>query len=268
MKSCTANSTPRLAFTLTDLLAMLAIVSLLGLFAAGALAHSQTSSDRGVCDNNLRRLMQAWQMYADDYSGTLMANPTSTSTSYLGWVKGVLDFNPANADDVNTGYLTNTLYAAMGFYIKSAALFRCPADLSTVIRGGVPFLRVRSYAMNSYVGQGTSAGSLGYQLMTNISQVPQPDRTFVLLEENPNSINDGAFIMDLAGVGASATWVDFPAYFHLGGANLGMGDGHVEYWQWADIRTMPPLSSGAVGPIAVPNDVDVARLQKVTSYRP
>jgi prepilin-type processing-associated H-X9-DG protein len=264
MKNRTPNPTPRLAFTLTDLLAVMAITSILALFAARALGHSQTSSDRGVCDNNVRRLMQAWQMYSDDYSGALMANPGSLSTSYLSWVKGVMDFSAANADNVNAAYLTNSQYAAMGLYLKTLALFRCPADLSTVIRSGVPFLRVRSYSMNGYVGQGASGWSAGFQVMANMSQVPQPDRTFVLLEEHPNSLNDGTFASDLAGVGAGATWVDFPAYYHLGGANLGMADGHVEYWQWADARTMP----GGVGSGAVPNDPDVARLQKVTSYRP
>ncbi|MCX6927350.1 MAG: hypothetical protein NT154_29720 [Verrucomicrobia bacterium] len=268
MNNCAPNPPTRLAFTLTDLLAMMAITSILALFAARALGHSQTSSDRAVCDNNLRRLMQAWQMYADDYSGALMPNPDSRSTGYLGWVKGLLDFSAANTDNVNTAYLTNSQYAAMGLYLKTPALFRCPADLSTVIRSGAPYLRVRSYSMNGYVGQGAIGWSLGFQVMTNMSQVPQADRTFLLLEEHPNSLNDGTFTSDLAGVGAGTTLVDFPAYFHLGGANLGMADGHVEYWQWADARTMPPLTQGGLGFIAVPNDPDVARLQKVTSYRP
>jgi prepilin-type N-terminal cleavage/methylation domain-containing protein/prepilin-type processing-associated H-X9-DG protein len=259
----------REAFTLTELLVVLAVVALLALVAGKALAHSQTSSDRSVCASNLRRLMQAWQMYADDYSGALMANPSPPVANYLSWVRGVLDFNPANADNVNTSYLTNTQYAAMGFYVKSPALFRCPADLFAVIGSGVPYLRVRSYSMNSYVGLGGSAWSLGFQVMTNMSQVPQPDRTFVLLEEHPDSLNDGAFISDPARVGASATWMDFPAYFHLGGANLGLADGHVEYWQWADARTMPPVRfTGTIGNVSVPNDPDVARLQKITSYRP
>ena len=61
------------AFTFTDLLVVLGVVTLLALLTVTALAHNQPSSDRAGCANNLRRLMQAWQMYADDYAGLLMA---------------------------------------------------------------------------------------------------------------------------------------------------------------------------------------------------
>jgi prepilin-type processing-associated H-X9-DG protein len=263
-----ASSAVYRAFTLTELLAVVAATVLVALLSATALAHSQKSADRAICANNLCQLTQAWQMYADDYSSALMGNSAGISGSYLNWVKGVLDFNPNNLDNVSTANLINSANAAMGFYVKSPGLFRCPADLSTVIRSGVPALRVRSYSMNSYVGLGATAWSPGYQVMTNLSQVGQPERTFVLLEEHPNSINDGSFTIDVARVGPAAVLVDAPAYFHMGGANLAMADGHVEYWQWADPRTMPPLTSPFFGDVASPNNPDIARLQKVTSYRP
>ena len=57
------------AFTLSELLVVLGLAAVLALLSVTALAHSQTSSDRFGCANNLRRLMQAWQMYADDNSG-------------------------------------------------------------------------------------------------------------------------------------------------------------------------------------------------------
>ena len=103
--------------------------------------------------------------------------------------------------------------------------------------------------------------------MTKMVEVPQPDRIFVLLEEHPGSINDSQFLSDLADKGAAAQIIDYPGYFHLGGANLGMADGHIEYWQWSDTRTMPPVN-GAQLILAVPsrNNPDVARLQAAASY--
>ncbi len=127
----------RAAFTLTELLVVLGIAALLVLLQASAIAHSQASSDRAVCANNLHRLMQAWQMYADDYSGALMANQASVP-NYLNWVRGLMDFSSGNPDNVNLAYLTNAQYAAMGSYVKSPAVFRCPANLSTVIRAAAP----------------------------------------------------------------------------------------------------------------------------------
>src|SRR5882762_9452855 len=81
-------------FTLVDLLAVLCCVALVAIVSVTALAHSQPPSDRAVCASNLRRLMLAWQMYADDNSGRLVAN--------IGpgvWVSGYMDYNPANGDN-------------------------------------------------------------------------------------------------------------------------------------------------------------------------
>jgi len=105
--------------------------------------------------------------------------------------------------------------------------------------------------------------------MTKLAEVSQPAGIFVLLDEHPASINDGQFVMDLASVGPQARLIDFPSYYHLGGENLGMADGHVEYWQWSDARTMPPLNAFSIGlNVASPNNPDVARLQAAASYRP
>ncbi len=255
------------AFTLAELVVVLAVLGAWALIAKTALSQSQTSSGRVICVNNLRRLGQAWQMYADDYAGILMGNQSGTPVGFLNWVSGIEDYSTANQDNVNYAYLTNTSYAAMGLYVKTSSAFRCPADPSTVVRNGIQMARVRSYSMNSYLGQGATAWSSGYLVMTNGSQLGQPDRTMVLLDENPDSINDGSFVVDLAGAGASSRLIDFPAYYHLGGMNLVLADGHTEYWQWADLRTMPPLGTAILN-VASPNNPDVARLQKVTSYRP
>src|SRR3954471_5432264 len=100
------------AFTLTDLLAVLVCVALVAIVSVTAFAHSQPSSDRAVCASNLRRLMLAWQMYADDNSGRLVAN-TGTGA----WVSGYMDYTPSNTDNTNTLKLTSSAYAAIGPYV-------------------------------------------------------------------------------------------------------------------------------------------------------
>jgi len=255
------------AFTLTDLIVVLAIFAMLALLSLSAMAHSQPSSDRAGCANNLRRLMQAWQMYADDNSGQLMAHASTGGN--LPWVGGSMDFNSGNADNTNPLKLTNAAYAAMGSYVNSSELFRCPADLSSIGFATGPKLRVRSYSMSELMGNpGPSFWSPTYQVMTRIAEIPHPDRIFALLEEHPDSINDSQFALDLVDVRAGARLIDFPAAFHLGGANFGMADGHVENWQWADARTMPAITFTGTLPLNVssPNNPDVARLQAAASY--
>ncbi len=254
------------AFTFTDLLVVLGVVTVLGLLSVTALAHNQPASDRAGCTNNLRRLMQGWQMYADDNSGRLMPN----SADYPGraWVSGWLDYFPSNRDNTNTFILTNAAYAEIGPYVSSSSWFRCPADLATLVFGTRPALRVRSYSMNGYVGPTLSVWSPSFQVMTKMPEVSQPDRIFVFTEEHPDSINDPVFLCDPASVGANAKIIDYPGHFHLGGANLSMADGHSEYWQWADARTMPPVMNNNNLPLNVgsPNNPDVARLQAAASY--
>lgn len=259
------------AFTFTDLLAVLGVVAALALLTLTAMAHSQPSSDRAGCANNLRRLMQAWQMYADDNSGQLMARSTE-SVGYLPWVYGYMDFSFSNSDNTNLFKLTNQTYSAIAPYVNSSGLFRCPADPSTlVLPGGAgPRLRVRSYSMSEMMGNPTlSSWSPTFQVMTKTAEISQPDRIFVLLEEHPDSLNDSQFAIDLGNVGPAARIIDYPGAFHLGAANLGKADGHVENWQWADGRTMPPMTFTATLPlnVASPNNPDVARLQAAASYR-
>jgi prepilin-type processing-associated H-X9-DG protein len=251
------------AFTLAELLVVVGVLTVLALLSVSALAHSQPSSDRAGCASNLRRLMQAWQMYADDHSGQLVA-----CTGAGAWISGYMDYSAANSDNTNTVLLTNATYAAIGPYVNSASLFHCPGDSATLIYGNGPRLRARSYSMNSYVGPNPNPWNDAYQVMTKLTEIPQPDGIFVLLEEHPDSINDGMFVSDPGAVGVSARLVDYPAYFHLGAANLGMADGHVAYWRWADARTMPPVTGySALFNVNTPNNPDVTKIAASTSYR-
>jgi competence protein ComGC len=255
------------AFTSADLLAVLGVVAVLALLTVTALAHNQPASDRAGCANNLRRLMLAWHMYADDHSGMLMAHAASAGN--IPWISGFMDFNPGNTDNTNIFKLTNATFAAIGPYVDSSSLFRCPADPATVISGGAPKLRVRSYSMNEYVGLPTATWSPSYQVMTKMAEVSQPERIFVLLAEHPDSITGGQFAVDIERVGGVARIIDYPASFHFGGLNLGMADGHVDYWRWSDSRTMPPMNFNQNLALNVPspNNPDVARLQAAASYR-
>jgi hypothetical protein len=122
--------------------------------------------------------------------------------------------------------------------------------------------------MNGWVGEGAN-GWVGtptgaFQIATNRSQIRQPDRTFVFIEEHPDSINDGYFVVDVSDSGPGARLIDFPAAYHHYGANLGFADGSAQYRQWLDPRTSPNQLT-IFGPL--PNDPDVTWLQSVTTYR-
>ena len=251
-------------FSFSDLLVTLGVLSLLLLLQISAFAHNKGNSHRAVCADNLRRLALSWLMYADDNRGRLAPN-RSDSLVTNNWVDGFLDYSGTDATN-----LSKIAQAKLYPYNKAVEIYRCPDDQSAVRSQ----LRVRSYSMNAWIGDGAS-GWIGsptgaFQIVTNRSQVRQPDQTFVFIEEHPDSINDGMLYVDMVSIGPAARIIDFPAAYHYLGANLGFADGSVQYHQWLDPRTTPPMRYNNIFitlNIASPNNPDVAWLQNRTTYR-
>jgi len=228
-------------------------LALLVLLQITGLAHNKGNSRRAVCADNLRRLALSWLMYADDNRGRLVPN-SGSFPSTNGWVSGIVDYT--TPDSTNTQKI---IQAKLYPYNHAVEIYRCPDDLSAV-RGQ---LRIRSYSMNGYVGEGAIGWSSGFQVMANRSQIRQPDQTFVFIEEHADSINDGFFVIDMA-AGAAARLIDFPAAYHYYGANLAFADGSARFHQWVDARTSPiRLGFG----VASANNLGIAWLQSISTYR-
>ena len=250
------------AFSRVELLVVLAALALLAAVQLPALAHNKGNSHRAVCADNLRRLGLSWLMYADDNRGRLAPN-RSDSLVTNNWVDGFLDYS--GTDGTNLSKITQ---AKLYPYNKAVEIYHCPDDVSSV-RGQ---LRVRSYSMNAWIGDGAS-GWIGsptgaFQMATNRSQVRQPDQTFVFIEEHPDSINDGMLYVDMVSTGPATRIIDYPAAYHYLGANLSFADGSVRYRQWVDPRTTPPphYNNSLSLNVSSPRNLDVAWLQSVTTY--
>ena len=110
--------------------------------------------------------------------------------------------------------------------------------------------------MNAMVGNAgqflTAAGNVNnpyYRQFLKLGQIPQPSQIFVLTEEHPDSINDGYFLNQID----SMRWLDLPASYHNGAANLAFADGHVETHKWRFASTKPPARPDAAHlPFPVP----------------
>jgi prepilin-type processing-associated H-X9-DG protein len=241
------STTSSAGFSFADLLAVVGILALLAVIQMPAWAHNKGNSHRFVCADNLRRLGLAWLMYADDNRGRLAPNGDFPATN--NWVGGVLDF-ASSADNTSVTTITR---AKLYPYARAVEIYRCPEDFSSS-RGQ---LRIRSYSMSGWVGDGVREWNSGFQTMTNRSLIRQPDQTFVFVEEHPNSINDGYFIVDMV----SLLTLDNPAPYHVSGSNLGFADGSVRYHQWLSVPAINELIFRSVG------GPDVTWLQSVAAYR-
>jgi hypothetical protein len=112
-----------------------------------ALSRSKESA-RGIqCMSNMKQITTGWIMYADENSDGLVWNDLSPTG--VGWVKGHLNYDPGNSDNTNTIYLTDAQYAKLApFTVKTAAIYKCPSDRSSVTIGGVTYPRVRSISLS------------------------------------------------------------------------------------------------------------------------
>lgn len=233
------------AFSRTELLAVLAILAVVVIAQLPLLGSSQSGSQAAVCTENMRRMIQAWTMYADDNHGLLTPNNGNLTAAdgRQSWVSGWLDFT-SNLDNINTAYLVDSeqtgRYGLLGPYLRrDATVFRCPADRSRVNIFGSQFNRVRSYSMNNWMGGESYNQESGYKVYRKLDDItrPEPSSAMVMLEEREDSLNDGVFNVAIVSLGI---WVDFPASRHDGGMNLSFSDGHVGYRYWQNPLYVSP----------------------------
>jgi prepilin-type processing-associated H-X9-DG protein len=143
----------------------------------------------------------------------------------------------ASSDNTNKSKLTE---AKLGIYtVKNTAVYHCPADQSRGLSQKED--RLRSVAMNAFVGDPGGANKAvfpGWQQFLKLSDFRNASGIFVLLDEHPDSINDGWFVYCTAdGPPEVSTWSDLPASYHNGAGGVSFADGHSEIKRWTDSPT-------------------------------
>lgn len=245
------SSHARQGFTLIEVLVVVAIIAVLAALLLPALAQGKARAQQTACANNLRQLGLAWSQFPTDHEDALCNNHgiNETLLKRQNWVNNVMDL--LNADgNTNVAQITNGQLAP--YLANSVPVFKCPSDKSLAENGA----RLRSYAMNSLVGDpGELTNRFNPQLTQffRLEQIRDPSAIYVLLDENPDTINDGFFMNRWP----DYIWGNLPGSDHNGGANLFFADGHLEHHRWALAETRRALgSSSGTFPASAPVDFD------------
>jgi len=272
------------AFTLIELLVVVAIIAILASLLLPALVMAKLKAQGAYCLGNFKQMTLAWDMYSHDFGDYLAPNSDygneGKDLENPAWVAGTMTYltDPISiSEDTNTDLLVGAEYAqfgSLGRYTRNPAIYHCPGDKSEVTADGVTYKRVRSIAMNGWVGFDTRdwmqpPAPPNFKLNNKMSdlQNPGPADTFVFIDEREDSINDGWFAVDMVNQGALARWVDMPAGYHNHAAGIGFADGHASLKKWVDPRTNPPMLNGVplIKGQNCPNNADVIWLQNHTT---
>jgi prepilin-type N-terminal cleavage/methylation domain-containing protein/prepilin-type processing-associated H-X9-DG protein len=218
----------RNAFTLIELLVVIAIIAILAGLLLPALARAKTKAQGIKCLGNLNQLQLGWLMYPDDHGSLLPpqlvdgGGGNGQSDRPGSWV-----FRNA-PDDLTT---SNIALGVLFPYTRSAAIYHCPADRSTVTdhKG---LLRTRSYSLNFYLASEMRhfTPRVKYRYSEIVS--PGPSQVYAFIDEDDRTINDGTFFSPEEFFDMWGVWGDLPAVRHALGSNLSFADGHADHWRW------------------------------------
>ncbi len=259
------------AFTIVELLVVLAVLALGAMLLVPALARTQPDNRAARCLNNHGQLCRAWLMYTSDNNDRLATSlHGAPSPSQPTWATGWLDW-ATSPDNTNTIYLTEPRYSILARYCgKDARLFKCPADhyVSTAQRARGWKERVRSIAQNPYAANGnvqTGPSNPSYAQVTKLNELlnPKPAQTWMSMDEHPDSINDGVLFPP-----NSTQWIDVPANYHDGGASVAFADGRVETHRWQASLLNVPVKYMFSAPPVTANDPDLLWLRYHTPRKP
>jgi prepilin-type processing-associated H-X9-DG protein len=169
---------------------------------------------------------------------------------------------------------TNVILIQMGLlypYVNNVNVYKCPADRK-VLSGAAT---ARSMSMNAWMnplpneswnnvkGYVGSANELRvFRKQADIT-IPGPAMCWVMIDENPASINDGWFVCD---PNTPNTWWDVPASYHNGAGGLSYADGHSEIKKWKDAKVLGCIAVPSALP-SDPNSTDLKWLQDRSTSR-
>lgn len=239
-----AMNRARSGFTLIELLVVIAIIAILAGLLLPTMSRAKNKTQRLACLNNLKQLQIGWQSYTVDFDDSVPPNfPGGRSYS---WVWGTVVYESVSGwfpeDTTNSAALVDKKVSAIGPYVMAPAVFKCPSDRSYIVLSGVKHQRVRSYAMNHFVGHYTMVQYNRVErdfMRTSEMTDPTPSTLFIFSEPHDDFMNDGYYMP--SSPRNPSQWGELTTARHDRSALFSFADGHVEGHKWQNKATFQPV---------------------------
>jgi hypothetical protein len=202
-----------------------------------ALASAKAKARVIICKNNQKQLHITWALYQDDFQGFFAMNGVTTDVDESAnfWIYG--GGHSFTERFTNSTAMLDPNRSLFAPYLKSLAIYKCPEDKSTVGPAKTP--KVRSYAMNCYVGACDNADFHPLPAFTSFNKADdlgRPTETLLFLDTAPDTICMPQFRVLMTG----GQWYHTPATLHRNSGVVSFTDGHIDTHKWVSLRYVAP----------------------------